>query len=56
MSATTKARWYDPSNGTYKSIIGSPFVNSGSQTFNISGGNSAGNNDWLLVLESKTGS
>jgi len=51
MSGTTTARWYDPSNATYKSINGSPFANSGSQTFNIPGGNSAGNNDWVLVLE-----
>jgi hypothetical protein len=44
--------WFDPTNGTTKSIPGSPFRNSGSQTFTTPGINSAGNMDWVLVAES----
>lgn len=44
------AQWYDPTNGTY-TTIGS-FANSGSRTFNAPSTNSAGQNDWVLVLRS----
>src|SRR5579883_72097 len=47
------ARWFDPSNGAYVSIPGSPFSNSGAQIFNPSGPNHDGNADWVLVLEAK---
>ena len=53
MAGTTSVRWFDPSNGAYRAITGSPFANAGSQTFNIPGTNSAGNSDWVLVLETK---
>ncbi len=46
------ARWYDPTNGTYSTIGGSPFVNSGSPTFTPSGNNGNGDADWVLVLQS----
>jgi hypothetical protein len=53
-----RARWFDPSNGpgggTYTSIPGSPLVNSGSQDFTTpgtNGANSAGDQDWVLVLD-----
>jgi hypothetical protein len=47
------ARWYDPANGTFKSISGSPFVASGVQYVPSPGGvNSSGFEDWVLVLES----
>ena len=46
------ARWYDPTNGTYTSVNGSPFGSSGSQTFTTSGNNSTGDADWVLVLTS----
>jgi hypothetical protein len=52
MSGTVTAQWYDPANGTYHSIIGSPFSNSGMQSFTASGNNSAGDPDWILVLSS----
>lgn len=51
MSGTVTARWYDPSNGTFSSIPGSPFANSGSNVFTPTGNNSAGDGDWVLVLE-----
>lgn len=45
------ARWFDPSNGTYSRIQGSPFANTGTQQFTPSGRNSDGSGDWVLVLE-----
>jgi Protein of unknown function (DUF4038)/Putative collagen-binding domain of a collagenase len=45
------AQWYDPSNGTYSTISGSPFANVGSQNFSPSSlNNHDGNPDWVLVL------
>ncbi len=46
------ARWYDPTNGTFSTISGSPFANSGTRNFAPPGKNSAGDGDWVLVLES----
>jgi hypothetical protein len=50
-SGPVTARWYDPSNGTYTSIAGSPFANSGSHVFSTPGKNNDGQSDWVLVLE-----
>ena len=44
------ARWYDPTNNTYKSVSGSPFANSGTKQFSPGGNNNEGTNDWVLVL------
>ena len=52
LAGTTNASWYDPTNGSYTTVSGSPFSNTGSRTFNHSGSNSAGDSDWVLVLES----
>ncbi len=46
------ARWFDPSADTFTTIAGSPFSNTGTQTFRSPGNNSAGDPDWVLVLES----
>jgi hypothetical protein len=46
------ARWYDPTNGTFSRVAGSPFVASGSQPFRPIGNNANGFGDWVLVLES----
>jgi hypothetical protein len=46
------ARWYDPANGSYSTITGSPFFASGSQAFLPPNANSGGDGDWALVLES----
>jgi hypothetical protein len=43
------ARWYDPTNGTYKTI--GTLSNSGYHTFITPPANSAGAADWVLVLE-----
>ena len=45
------ARWFDPTDNTFKAIDGSPFANRGRHRFISPGKNSAGDPDWLLVLE-----
>ncbi|HVN78155.1 MAG TPA: DUF4038 domain-containing protein [Terriglobia bacterium] len=51
-SGKVTARWYDPTNGSYKSIDGSPFSNKGLHQFTTPGINNAKSGDWVLVLES----
>ena len=46
------ARWFDPSNGAWYSISGSPFPNTGTHNFTPFGDNGDGDEDWVLVLES----
>jgi hypothetical protein len=49
---STTARWYDPTNGTFAPVTGSPFTDSaGAQTINLPGANSEGDHDWVLVLQ-----
>lgn len=43
------ARWFDPTAGRY-ATIGTGLANSGTRTFTSPGANSAGQNDWVLVL------
>jgi hypothetical protein len=45
-------RWYDPSNGSFSTVAGSPYPNSGTINLQQSGNNSAGDSDWVLLLES----
>lgn len=49
------ARWYDPSNGSFTAISGSPISNAGSHSFPTPGSNHDGNPDWVLVLDATTG-
>lgn len=49
-SASVYAEWYDPSNGMFTTVSGSPFANSGSSQFAPPGQNHDGNTDWVLVL------
>jgi hypothetical protein len=51
LSGPVTARWYDPSRGTYSTIQGSPFRNSGQTYFIPPGNNADGDGDWVLVLE-----
>ncbi len=51
LSAPATARWYDPLNGQYRAISGSPFANSGSRQFATPGKNSNGEPDWMLIIE-----
>ena len=53
LSGPVTARWYDPSNGSYTSIDGSPLSNTGTQDFTPPGNNSDGDGDWVLVLETR---
>lgn len=48
------ARWFDPTNDMFHAIAGSPFSNRGSHRFTSPGKNSAGDPDWVLVLEAGT--
>ncbi len=44
-------RWFDPTDNTFKAIAGSPFSNTEIRKFTAPGRNSAGDPDWVLVLE-----
>ena len=46
------ARWYDPANGRFVDVPGSPFAAAGPHIFRPKGANSAGLEDWVLLLES----
>lgn len=46
-----RARWLDPSSGSFSAIAGSPFAASGTQTFRPAATNGDGSADWLLVLD-----
>lgn len=51
LAGLTQARWYDPTNGRYLEVEGSPFANVGSRQFTPPRNNSAGDGDWILVLD-----
>jgi chitodextrinase len=51
LAAPAQAWWYDPTNGTFAAIPGSPFANAGTHTFTPSGSHGDGSADWVLVLE-----
>ena len=51
LSGPATARWYDPVVGTFTSIAGSPFANTGSHNFTTPGTNAGGDADWVLILE-----
>lgn len=45
------ARWFDPTNGTYATIPGGPFTNTGARKFTPPGQNSEGASDWVLLVQ-----
>ena len=49
-SGQVTAQWFDPTNGPYTSVSGSPFSNTGTHNFTPVGNNSAGDPDWVLLL------
>ena len=51
LGATATAQWYDPSNGTFSAVAGSPLANQGTRDFTPPGTNHDGDGDWVLVLE-----
>jgi hypothetical protein len=48
-----QARWYDPVNGTYTPVAGSPFPNSTKVELTTPGKNAGGDPDWVLVLTAR---
>lgn len=54
LTSSATARWYDPTNGEYVDVKGSPFENKGSKQFRPPASNNAGDGDWVLVLEAQT--
>ena len=52
-TASVGAQWYDPTNGTYSAVSGSPFATSGTRTLSHGNSNAAGGSDWVLVLDSQ---
>jgi len=53
MNGSVTAQWYDPSNGKYFPVKGSPFPNSGKPYFIPPGNNADGDGDWVLVMEAE---
>lgn len=51
LKAPAIARWFDPTNGTYSTIPGGPFANTGTQRFKPPEKNSHGASDWVLLLD-----
>jgi hypothetical protein len=45
------ASWFDPTSGQYRSVEGSPFANTGKRGFVSPGRDSAGESDWVLLLQ-----
>ncbi len=50
LKRSAQAAWFDPTNGTYKTISGGPFANQGTQQFTPPGKNQEGDSDWVLLL------
>jgi hypothetical protein len=46
------ARWYDPADGSFAVVEGSPFPATGPRQFGPKSGNSSAFGDWVLVLDS----
>jgi hypothetical protein len=51
LSGPVKARWYDPTNGKFTAIAGSPFTATGNRNFTPPASNNAGDDDWVLILQ-----
>jgi hypothetical protein len=49
MAASCRARWFDPTSGSYTAI--GTFANTGTQAFTTPAANSAGEHDFALVLD-----
>jgi hypothetical protein len=51
LSGQVTGRWFDPTSGEFKAVVGSPFSNIGQEDFTPPGNNAAGDGDFVLVLE-----
>jgi Putative collagen-binding domain of a collagenase/Protein of unknown function (DUF4038) len=54
MAGPSRARWYDPASGTY-TLDSASVPNTGPRDFSVPGSNSAGANDWVLLLDRAEG-
>ena len=54
LAGPARARWYDPANGKYLDAGDLPLPNAGRRWFTPPGANSAGDGDWVLLLEAST--
>jgi hypothetical protein len=54
MSETSRARWLDPSSGTF-SLAFNALPQTGTQSFTVPGANASGFNDWVLVIDPSPG-
>ena len=50
LATPVRARWYDPTRGTYRAVSGSPFRKTGLTSFTSPGKNADRDSDWVLVL------
>jgi hypothetical protein len=51
LSGPSTARWFDPTDGTYREVSGGSFPNAGDRNFTPPGSNHDGDADWVLVLQ-----
>jgi hypothetical protein len=51
LRGAARAQWFDPTSGNYLEVRGSPFPNVGMKSFKTPGKNSAGAEDWILLLQ-----
>jgi Protein of unknown function (DUF4038)/Putative collagen-binding domain of a collagenase len=51
LKGPASAEWFDPTNGTYTTISGGPFANTGTRQFAPPGKNGDGDSDWVLLLK-----
>jgi hypothetical protein len=49
MSASSRARWWNPTNGAFTTI--GTYANTGTHAFTPPGDNGTGFDDWVLVLD-----
>lgn len=52
LAGPARARWFDPTDGTFHEIAKTPMANTGVRKFTPPGPNHDGDGDWVLLLES----
>jgi hypothetical protein len=52
MAGTVTAQWFNPTDGSFADVEGSPFEDGAAHDLATPGDNGTGSNDWTLVLES----
>lgn len=54
LAGSADGKWFNPTDGKYHAIAGSPLGNTGLREFTTPGDNGTATNDWVLVLETVT--